>query len=867
MIDRSNPILRCGALAALALVALALAGPAQADIVGRLRFSVKNADDEKPLANAKIVLKDSAGVNPDVTLTTDATGMVTSSQLSARAWQATTTAEKADTFEPDARTVTVVADTTTEVEVLLEPLKEKTIVIKGARTLVSKSDTTNDQKVTQQQIQQFPTTGANPQNLGKVLLQDPGFVMDSDNQIHPRGEHNSTTLFLNGFELPDVLAGRAGAFVVPNTLQSLDIMTGAYAPEYGGETAAILNITLRSGTIVPFEQAFLEGGGYSTWDGDITFGGQGGRAIGAPDAKGNVPRAFGYFVDINARTTNNAFEPPQPDDQTAHNHGESEAYFGNFDYSAGSRDHFNFTVNSAPAYTQVANRAGLPSSFANVGQGFGFGGFRNPDGTNPAPVDPNGIGVTVGPLASQQGLGQDDYVRDVNDFGVLSWRHDLNPHLNSLLSFALVHSGQSILNNNSAVPLGSLPLDQSIEYNPDIVRNYHHEQGQGSLTWTAGAHTVKGGLLYDGEEGDESYNISPQSTFALDFLELVDPILAPAATATNQTDANGNTVYTVNPGALTPTLVVHRSGFYSAGYMQDTWNISRRFTANYGVRLDWYDQKQTTSLGSQQPPVDRGEVSPRINFAYLVAPRTIARASYNHLFIQPPLAQGSIIGQAIQPETLNQYDVDIQRQLNSTQVVKLAYYAKNMHNQIDTGLLIPNTQIGAYAAVNFTEGDVHGVELNWQLQPRTYNGLAAYVSYTNSIAKPGGVIDGVPTAPAPVYNDHDQLNTISTGAAYTFKSGAMVGLDFYYGSGLGSSGISNNNASNTAPRNSNSHLNMTLSTGPGLFGGGPVNGHGGLSLIIENIYDDRSVINFDSGFSGTRFDQGRQILLSVFGKF
>ncbi len=164
---------------------------------------------------------------------------------------------------------------------------------------------------------------------------------------------------------------------------------------------------------------------------------------------------------------------------------------------------------------------------------------------------------------------------------------------------------------------------------------------------------------------------------------------------------------------------------------------------------------------------------------------------------------------------------------------------------------------------------MHGVELSWDLIPKNNVGLGSYVAYTNSLAKPGGEVDGIPGTSAPVYNDHDQLNTITAGLSYTLKNGAAGALDFYFGSGLGSSGLSATNPlnpDNTAPRTPHSRLNLSLSTGPQLFGG-KKNQHGGVTLIIENIFDDRSVINFNSGFSGTRFDQGRTILLNVFGKF
>jgi outer membrane receptor protein involved in Fe transport len=341
-----------------------------------------------------------------------------------------------------------------------------------------------------------------------------------------------------------------------------------------------------------------------------------------------------------------------------------------------------------------------------------------------------------------------------------------------------------------------------------------------------------------------------------------DSVLAPAGTAsTTATDINGYPVYTANPGATAPTLAVHRSGLYGAGYLQDTWKVTKRFTANYGARLDVY--VATQNLG--QTPVNTAQISPRVNLAYLLTQRTIMRASFNRLFIQPPLAQGAIIGQAIQPETLNQYDVSVERQIAGNQKVKLAYYAKNMRNQIDTGLLVPNTQIGAYTAVNFTEGGVHGTEFSWDLFPRNNIGIGAFLSYTNSLAKPGGVIDGIPGLLAPTYNDHDQLNTITTGVSYTWRSGASTGADVYFGSGLGSS-ILLANPANVGVRTPHARLNLMATTGPGLFGGGAKNGHGGMTLTIENVTNDTSVINFNSGFSGTRFDQGRRILLSIFGK-
>ena len=119
--------------------------------------------------------------------------------------------------------------------------------------------------------------------------------------------------------------------------------------------------------------------------------------------------------------------------------------------------------------------------------------------------------------------------------------------------------------------------------------------------------------------------------------------------------------------------------------------------------------------------------------------KTVVRASYDRLFTEPPLAQGYILGQPIIPQISDQYEISLERQIAKRQMVKLNYYTKLDKNQIDVGLLIPNTQIGAYTADNFQEGHVKGLEFSYDFLPARNNlGWSGYLAYTNSIAKPTG---------------------------------------------------------------------------------------------------------------------------------
>ena len=682
-------------------------------------------------------------------------------------------------------------------------------------------------------------------NLTKAAEGTPGATSDSNGQLHVRGEHTDITYVVDGIPLPDTLSGRQGSVVVPAIIDNLAILTGSYAPEYGGQTAAILDITTIRSVKKSRTDLTVQGGSYDTINGDITI-------------EGPIGKNAGYVFDINGSRTRNAEEPQQPDDQTAHNTGASVGYFTKFRFAPGKRDDLALTLSANPDTLQISNRTGLSDAFATVGQGFGFLGRRNRNGARPdVTLDNAGLlGAANMPLASQQSAGQDITQREISEFATLSWTRTLGKRDIATFSTTFLHSGQEVRNNNPGVDLLNLPVDNSIEYNPTATRNVHHVQFTAALDSERGRHRFKSGILFDDQNGDEAYNIRPASQLALDELAALGPGLVPAGATQKDgsgkdiVDVNGNPVYVPGSGT-SPTLTVHRSGFYRALYAQDTWKASSRFTFNYGLRGDWY--RQTQNLG--QPIVDTIYVSPRLNFSYDLNRATNLRWSFNRLFNTPPLAQGAIVGQPIQPEVYNQYDVSIEHHFSPYQTVKLAYYVKDIHNQVDVGLLIPGSQIGLYSGVNFQYGGVHGIEFSYDITPPKNVGFGSYINYTYAIARPNGVDNT--GAPVPDFNDHDQRNTVGLGFSYNWKSGANAELTLVHGSGLASSVIFPNG--HRQPRTT---MDLNLNASPRFL-----HGKGALGLAIQNLLDDRTVINFQSAFSGTRFLQGRRVLLTLSGNF
>lgn len=712
------------------------------------------------------------------------------------------------------------------------PIQDITITVTATRLKRAVTDASNGTTRTKEEITKFGGGSGDVKNVTKTTA---GVAEDSSGQQHVRGEHTEISYVVDGVPLPDTLSGRQGSIVVPATIDSVDVILGGFAPEYGGQTAAILDIKSIPRPKLKSTELGLASGSFDALQGDFTSVGPWGDK-------------WSYVFHVDAQRNSAASEPQQPDDQSAHNAGSDQNGFVRFFYQPDKKNRFSLTFSSNPEKLQIGNRTGLPAAFADAGQGYGFGGLRNQDGTRP---DGNpGLGSDPLKLGSQQDEGMDIDQHESNEFATATWKRQVNDKTAAEVGLVFLHSGQDVTNTNPLVNVLDLPVDASIEYNPTAHRNIHHVQLTGSLTTKLSGHVVKGGFLFDKQSGDESYQMTPASQLALDALAATAPNLAPPGHETGETDANGNPVYIADSGAV-PVLNVRREGHYGAVYLQDTWQLSKRMTANYGIRGDWF--RQTQNLG--QPTVDKFELSPRLNLSWQADNKTVIRASYNKLFNTPPLAQGAIIGLPLQPPIVTQYDLSVERILPGGQSVKLAYYAKDIRNQVDVGLLIPGSETGIYTGVNLERGGVHGLEFSYEKSAPKSGGWDAYFNATLSAAKPNGVDNT--GEPVDDFNDHDQRYSIGFGLAYTFKNNASAAVTAQYGSGLASSVVPPGEG-----RTPRSQVDLHLSTGDVLF-----HGTGGLTFDMTNVFDSREVINFQSAFSGTRFQEGRRLSLGAFFKF
>ncbi|MDZ5843765.1 TonB-dependent receptor [Stenotrophomonas maltophilia] len=113
-----------------------------------------------------------------------------------------------------------------------------------ARNALSPDIGSSQYQITAEDIQKQPL-GASAA-LSQVLLQAPGVVQDSYGGVHVRGDHANLQYRINGVLLPESISG-FGQTLDTRTIRSIRLMDGALPAQFGERTAAVVDITTRSG--------------------------------------------------------------------------------------------------------------------------------------------------------------------------------------------------------------------------------------------------------------------------------------------------------------------------------------------------------------------------------------------------------------------------------------------------------------------------------------------------------------------------------------------------------------------------------------------------------------------------------------------
>lgn len=231
----------------------------------------------------------------------------------------------------------------------------------------------------------------NNNDLNDVLATIPSATQGALRQVHIRQEHALIQLRIDGVPIPDTVSTTFADVISPRTWERADIILGGMEAQYGNRTAALLDITSKSGTKPGFGSLQYFGGSNATMNPSFEYG-------------GTVGEKFRFYVLNSYLSTNRGLDPPTGGRSWFHNDSTRNQTFIRGDYQHDNRNNFTWLfLNSVAKYQiptlpgQTSNATVLPLIQAQ------YAGFN--------------------PVASQN---VNQFQRENNQYGHMVWRHDVS---------------------------------------------------------------------------------------------------------------------------------------------------------------------------------------------------------------------------------------------------------------------------------------------------------------------------------------------------------------------------------------------------------------------------------------------------------
>jgi hypothetical protein len=655
------------------------------------------------------------------------------------------------------------------------------------------NDSTFHTDVDRNLFDKLPLESASSSLSSLVTLSTPGIAADSNGLFHGLGDHAENSFSVDGQPITDQQSKVFSNQVPLDSIQSLEVISGAPGAEYGGKTSVVIVATTRSGQ------------GVTTPHGSLTasYGSFGTSTLAAEVAYGG--KNWGNFISAGGLNTGRFLDPPEF--TVLHDKGNEQNLFDRVDYQLSTADSIHLNFGYSRSWFQT------PNSFdeQNAAAWSGLDGVDAQDVNNYGGVAPNG--VTVGATDQRSKIGT---------FNIApSWTRLLSADaVFTLGAFVRRDDYNYYPSSDPFADLGPPGLQrQSVGQN----RTLTNAGIRSDISYVKGINNIKAGVTYEqtflNENDtlgivDPTYN-APCIAFSNDQQQYV---AAPAPGITDPTECAGalqaNTSANPNaPGSalypnFNPTLlpydlarggtpydfIGHTDVKELALYVRD--NITKgKWTLNLGLRGDLYNGLTVAR-----------QAEPRVGVAYNIKKTsTVLRVSYART-LESPFNENLVLSSigcenavlsplllcspgasgALNPGFRNEFHAGIEQAFGRFLVFSGEYITKYTHNGYDfsvlgnTPITFPiewhNSKIPGYAG-RVSVPDVHG-----------FSALMVFSSVAARFFQPqiGGAGATVATAAGlPFRIDHDERFNQTTHFQYQpWKRGPWAGFNWRYDSGL-----------------------------------------------------------------------------------
>jgi hypothetical protein len=750
-------------LSLLSLALVALHASAQGGNAGVIRGTVTDPTGAV-IPNATVHL-----TNPrsglDRTVTSDAQGQFVFDNITFDAYQVAVTANG---FAPQRKSVDIHSVVGTNLNVILQiATADSTVTVEAQGDLVE-TDPTFHTDVDREDFIKVPLESESSSLSSLVTATTPGVSADSNGLFHGLGDHASNSFSVDGQSITDQQSKVFSNQIPANSIQSIEVISGAPPAEYGGKTSLVIVATTRSGQGVTKPTGSISSSygafGSATAGFDLAYGG----------------KSWGNFVEMDGLNSGRFLDPPEF--QVFHDKGNEQNFFDRVDYMFSAANSMHLDVNYSRSWFQT------PNSFDSVDVQNVVSG-----GTSASPVF-----SSVGNADQRSKIGtinvSPTYTHVINNNSVLN-----------LGAFVRRDEYNYYPSGNPLADLGPANLQtSSISQYRTLTNSAVHSD----YSYAKGIHTIKLGAQYGQTFLNENDNLG-----------VVDPTYSLSAPCVN---ASGNPVpgYTDpsqcpggvagrNPNylaVLAPYDLTRGGSYYSYAGHTDVKELGlfaedqlkvRNWLFSLGLREDVYNGL-----------TDANQTEPRVGIAYNVKPTaTVLRISYartletpfnenlvlssegcSNAVLAPLLACSSGVSGRLDPGFRNEFHAGLQQALGKRVVVSGEYIWKYTHNAFDFSVL-GNTPITF--PIDWHNSKIPGYALDVEVPQ--YHNVSAYVVMSSVAARffppqVAGAGATVGSTGLPFRIDHDEKFNQTSHLQYTFSHGKVLsglwgGFNWRYDSG------------------------------------------------------------------------------------
>lgn len=296
-----------------------------------------------------------------------------------------------DTYRSEYIVLKIGIEPPAPIALTLSKTKEIALEVRSSLAPIQYKASSETYAVSRKDIEELPR--GNNVELHDVLLTIPSAVYGSLKQVHIRQDHANLQLRIDGVPIPDTVSSTFSDVISPRAWERADIILGGMEAQYGNKTAAVLDITTKSGTKPGFGSAQLFGGSNQTASPSFEYG-------------GTIGEKFRFYVLNSYTSTNRGIEPPTLGHSIFHGQSERNQTFIRGDYQHDNTNNFSWVFLNSVAKYQIPTMPGRA---------------LDPSGQMLPLLRASKPGFT--PVASQ---AIDENQQENNQYGHMVWRHDVN---------------------------------------------------------------------------------------------------------------------------------------------------------------------------------------------------------------------------------------------------------------------------------------------------------------------------------------------------------------------------------------------------------------------------------------------------------